>query len=114
MTATSYSQAALASGRPFCVSLGLINTGARKKSSSRVVGVVGASVALCGVRAIIVARFNAAHYLAGHGGYKTGYGAIDPAQLSLGHFLMLFVGLLGSAVKRLLGLDEDAQWIGGE
>jgi hypothetical protein len=93
MTATSYSQAALAlaSGRSSCVSLGLMNAGARKKSSPRVVGIVGAFVALSSVRTIIVARFDAAHHLAGHGGFKT-----------------------GSAVKRLVRLDEDAQWTGGE
>ena len=116
MDITSYSQAALAlaSGRSSCVSLGLMNAGARKKSSPRLVGIVGAFLALSGVRAIILARFDATLHLIGCGGRKTGYAPIEPGQMFAGGFLMLFVGLLGSAVQRLLRLDEHAQWMGGE
>jgi hypothetical protein len=75
---------------------------------------VGAFVALSGVRAIIVARFDAAHHLVDHGGYKTEPATIEPGQLLPGGFLMLFLGLLGSAVQRLLRLDKHAQGKGGE
>jgi len=116
MTTTSYWQAApaLASGRASCVSLGLMNVSARKKSSFRLVGIVAAFVALSGVRVIIVGRFDAAHHLLGHGGHKAGYASIGAGQMFPGGFLMLFVGLLESAVQPLLRLDEHAQWMGGE
>ena len=65
---------------------------------------------------MIVARFDAAHHLVGHGGDKTGYAPIEPRQMFGGGFLMLLVDLLllKSAVQRLLRLDEHAQWMGGE
>jgi len=86
-----------------------MDAGARKKSSPRLVGVVGAFVALSGVRAIIVARFDAAHHLVDHGGYKTEHAPIEPGQMLSGGFVMLFPGLLGSAVQRLLRLGKHAQ-----
>jgi len=116
MTTPSYSQTALslASGRSSCVSLGLMNAGVRKKSSARLVGIVRAFVAFSGVVAIIVARFDAAYHLVDHGGYKTEHAPIEPGQMLSGGFLMLFLGLLGSAVQRLLRLDKHAQGKGGE
>ena len=116
MVANPYSQSAvgLASGRSSCFSSSVTNAGIRQKSSPAVVGIVRAFVALSGVRPIIVARFEAAHYSTGRGGYKSGYAAIDPAQMSPSHFQMLFVGLLRFAVQRLLRLDEHAQWVSGE
>jgi hypothetical protein len=109
MTTTSCLKAALAlaSGRSSTVSLGLMNAGARKKSSPRLVGIVGAFLALPSVRAIIVTRLDAAHRLIGHGDYKTGYAPIEPGQMFAGGLLMLFV-------QRLLRLDEDTQWMGSE
>src|SRR5947208_15986397 len=90
MTTTPYSQAALAfaSGRSSCVSLGLVKAGARKKSSPQLVGIVRAFVALSGVRAIIVAGFDAAHHLVGDGGYKKAYVPIELRQIFVRGFLM--------------------------
>ena len=91
-----------------------MDAGAQTKSSPRLVGIVGAFVAWSGVRAIIVARFDAAHHLVGHGGYKTEHAPIEPGQMFPGGFLILFLGLLRSAVQRLLRLDKYAQGKGGE
>jgi len=66
---------------------------------------------LSGERAIIVARFDAAHHLVGHGGYKTEHAPVEPGQMFPSGFLMFFLGLLGSAVQRL---EKDAQGKGGE
>lgn len=73
-----------------------------------------AFVALSGIRAIIAARFDAAHHFVDHGGYKTEHAPIEPGQMFPNGFLMLFLGLLGSAVQRLSRPDKHAQGKGCE
>src|SRR2546430_16914591 len=115
MDITSYSQAALAlaSGRSTCVALGLMNAGARKKSSPRLVGIVGAFLALSGVRAIIVARFDATLHLIGCGGCKTGYAPIEPGEMVAGGFFIVFVWPFGVPRSRVFLLGAPVPWVGG-
>lgn len=116
MTTTSYSQTALAlaSGRSSCVSLGLMNAGAQKKSSPRLTGIVVRS-SHCLVYARLSPPDSTLHIIfVDHGGYKTEHAPIEPGQMFPNGFLMLFLGLLGSAVQRLSRPDKHAQGKGCE
>ena len=105
---------ALASGRSSCVSLGLMSAGARKKSSPRLVGIVGRS-SHCLVYARLSSPDSMLHITwSATAAIRLNSPPFEPGQIFCGGFLMFFLGLLGSAVQRLLRLDKHAQGKGGE